>query len=101
MGAVLVVGDMAAERERVQELVDLVPAKHLEAAARMMRGLLEEPVLAAFAYAPVDDEGELSDEAIADVAFIVANALGPRQNSALRSENTLQRVVRTPGVGRR
>ena len=56
MGAVLVVGDMAAERERVQELVDLVPAKHLEAAARMMRGLLEEPVLVAFAYATVDEE---------------------------------------------
>ncbi|MGQ9555424.1 MAG: hypothetical protein ACUVWR_15085 [Anaerolineae bacterium] len=68
MSAVLVVGDMAAERERVKKLVDLVPAKHLDTAARILRGLVEEPVLVAFAHAPVDDEGELSDEAIADLA---------------------------------
>lgn len=34
----------------------------------MLRGLVEEPVLVAFAHAPGDDEGELSDEAIADLA---------------------------------
>ena len=55
-------------RERIRQLVDLVPDKYLEAVERMLVGLAEDPVLWAFTHAPTDDEGELSDEAIADLA---------------------------------
>lgn len=66
----MAVMDIAAERERVKKLVDLVPAKDLDVVARMLRGLVEEndPVLAAFANAPEDDEGEPSEESLAKLA---------------------------------
>jgi len=70
-----------ADREEAHRLLELVPDEDLSAAARMLRGLVgerEDPVLAAFANAPVDDEGELSDEAIADLAEADADVAAGR-----------------------
>ena len=64
----VVMDGVVAERERVRKLVDLVPAKDLDAAARMLRGLVEDQVLTAFANAPEDDEGEPSEESLAKLA---------------------------------
>ncbi len=57
------------ERERVKDLIDLVPDADLPTVARMLRALAAaDPVIAAFENAPEDDEGELSDEMIAKLA---------------------------------
>lgn len=58
------------ERERAKALIDLVPDEDLATLVRMLRGLAarpHDPVLAALVNAPEDDEGELSEEAIAGV----------------------------------
>ena len=57
------------KRESVRRLVGLVPERDLDTVERMLRGLVREddPVRAALAAAPEDDEGELSDEAIAGI----------------------------------
>ena len=56
-------------RESVHQLVDLVPDTDLATLARIVRALASEAaVFAAFDNAPLDDEGELSEEAIADLA---------------------------------
>ena len=47
------------KREEARRLLELVPDEDLGAATRMLRGLVggqQDPVLAAFANAPLDDE---------------------------------------------
>ncbi len=57
------------ERERVKDLVDLVPEADLPTAARMLRALeAEDAIIAAIENAPEDDEGELSGETIVALA---------------------------------
>lgn len=54
------------ERERVKKLVDLVPAKDLDATACILRGLVAasaDPFLVALANAPEDDEPVSEEEA--------------------------------------
>lgn len=58
------------KRESVRRLVELVPDQDLATVEKMLRGVVGEadPVLAALAAAPEDDEGELSEETAAALA---------------------------------
>jgi len=59
----------AREREEVRRLLELVPDEDLPTLRRIVRALVAETaVFAAFDSAPLDDEGELSDEMIAKLA---------------------------------
>ena len=59
----------AREREEVHRLLELVPDEDLPTLRRIVRALaVEGAVFAAFDNAPLDDEGELSDEMIAKLA---------------------------------
>ena len=61
----------AKEREEARRLLELVPDEDLPTLARMLAGLAhaeEDPVRAALAAAPEDDEGELSEETAAALA---------------------------------
>ncbi|MEJ7812312.1 MAG: hypothetical protein WKG32_18015 [Gemmatimonadaceae bacterium] len=53
-------------KERVHRLVDMLPARELETAARVLEGLaalsVSDPVARALALAPEDDEPETDEE---------------------------------------
>ena len=57
------------KRESARRLLELVPEEHLDRVEKMLHDLVseEDPVLAALAAAPEDDEGELTEEAIAGI----------------------------------
>lgn len=57
------------KRESTHRLLDLVPEEHLGTVEKMLRGLVldADSVGAALASMPEDDEGELTDEAIAGI----------------------------------
>ena len=56
-------------RESTHRLLDLVPEEHMNTVEKMLLGLVpdDDRVLAALAAAPEDDEGELTDEAVAGI----------------------------------
>lgn len=58
----------AREREEAHRLLELVPDEDMPTVRRMLAGLArKDPVLAALEAAPEDDEGELSEDAIAGI----------------------------------
>ncbi|MHB0875934.1 MAG: hypothetical protein ACYC5O_07815 [Anaerolineae bacterium] len=57
------------DRQRLRRLVELVPDEDVPTLLRIVDALAaEDPVLAAIENAPLDDEGELSDETVARLA---------------------------------
>ena len=60
---------VARDRERLRRAIELVPDRDVPVLLRVADALAtEDPVLAALNSAPLDDEGELTDEMIARLA---------------------------------